>query len=134
MNAPDETASPESPAMPNGSGAAAVLSAGFGAFALALLAVAADKSALIKRSLDFYVPTGPLSGVTTVAVLIWGITWAILEWRWARQDGRHRTHQLRGSRAARHEPVDDISTRRGLVLKVGKRTGRAAPDSKFLRQ
>jgi hypothetical protein len=82
MNAPDETASPESPAMPNGSGAAAVLSAGFGAFALALLAVAADKSALIKRSLDFYVPTGPLSGVTTVAVLIWGITWAILEWRW----------------------------------------------------
>jgi hypothetical protein len=25
---------------------------------------------------------GPLSGVTTLAILIWVIVWGILEWRW----------------------------------------------------
>lgn len=30
----------------------------------------------------FYKPTGPLSGVTTVAILIWLFTWGILDWRW----------------------------------------------------
>ncbi len=66
----------------NGSGAAAILSAGIGSFALAVLAIAADKSAFLKRSLIFYKPTGPLSGVTTIAILIWLVTWGILEWRW----------------------------------------------------
>jgi hypothetical protein len=68
--------------MTNGSGAAAVVSAGVGAFALATLAIAGDKSAAIARSLIFYKPAGPLSGVTTVAILIWGFTWGILDWRW----------------------------------------------------
>jgi hypothetical protein len=68
--------------MTNGSGAAAILSAGVGAFALAVLAIAGDKSAQIARSLIFYKPTGPLSGVTTIAILIWLFTWSVLEWRW----------------------------------------------------
>jgi hypothetical protein len=50
--------------------------------ALAVLAIAGDKSASIKSILVFYKPTGPLSGVTTVAILIWLFTWGILEWRW----------------------------------------------------
>jgi hypothetical protein len=53
-----------------------------GSFALAVLAVAGDKSAAIKSSLVFYRPTGPLSGVTTAAILMWLLTWGILEWRW----------------------------------------------------
>jgi hypothetical protein len=68
--------------MPNGSAAAAILAAGAGSFALAVLALAGDKSALARRILDFYNPTGPLSGVTTVAILFWLLTWGILEWRW----------------------------------------------------
>jgi hypothetical protein len=68
--------------LPNGSGAAAILSAGIGAFMVGLLAVAADKSVLVKNLLVFYKPTGPLSGVTTTAILIWLIVWGILEWRW----------------------------------------------------
>ena len=36
----------------------------------------------IKNSLIFYKPTGPLSGVTTTAIVIWILTWGILEWRW----------------------------------------------------
>jgi hypothetical protein len=82
MNKPNHAGSPANPTIPNGSGAAAVLAAGIGAFALAVLAVAGDKSALVKTSLNLYPPTGPLSGVTSVAVLLWVLTWAILDWRW----------------------------------------------------
>ena len=69
-------------AMTNGSGGAAILAAGVGACAVGTLAVAADKSVALKRLMIFYKPTGPLSGVTTVAILIWLLTWALLEWRW----------------------------------------------------
>ena len=82
MNTSGHVISPNTPAMPNGSGAAAILSAGIGAFALAVLAFAGDKSASVKSLLIFYKPTGPLSGVTTAAILIWLFTWGIMEWRW----------------------------------------------------
>jgi uncharacterized membrane protein len=82
MNTPKRVASPDIPALTNGSGAAAILSAGIGSFALAVLAFAADKSAFFKSRLNFYKPTGPLSGVTTVALLIWLLIWGILELRW----------------------------------------------------
>ena len=82
MNTPDGAPSPRVPAIPNGSGAAAILAAAIGCFALAVLAFAGDKSVAIKNSLNFYKPTGPLSGVTTVAILIWFFTWGVLEWRW----------------------------------------------------
>jgi hypothetical protein len=58
---------------PNGGGAAALLAAGIGS-----LMVAIFKSLMI-----FYKPTGPLSGVTTCAILAWLICWAILHRRWS---------------------------------------------------
>ena len=76
------SASSGSTPLTNGSGAAAVLSAGIGCFALGVLAIAGDRSAAIRSVLVFYKPTGPLSGVTTVAILMWLFTWAILEMRW----------------------------------------------------
>lgn len=76
---------PNSPVLTNGSGAAAILSAALGCLVLAILAILGDHSALIKRSLVFYKPTGPLSGVTTVAILVWLLTWAILHWRWGKK-------------------------------------------------
>jgi len=82
MSTPNHPAPSSNPALTNGSGAAAILSAGIGAFILSILAVAGDKSAHIASGLIFYKPTGPLSGVTTAALLIWLITWGILEWRW----------------------------------------------------
>ncbi len=82
MKTSNQAASSNTPARTNGSGAAAILSAGVGVFALAVLAIAADKSPHIARSLIFYKPTGPLSGVTTAAILIWLFNCAILEWRW----------------------------------------------------
>jgi hypothetical protein len=82
MNTADRVDSPNSPAVPNGSGAGAILSAGVGSLALAILAFVGDKSAHIKSILIFYKPTGPLSGVTTTAILIWLFTWGTLERRW----------------------------------------------------
>ena len=70
------------PDVPNGSAAAAILSAGIGSFVLALLTIVADKSATVKNYLSIYRPTGVLSGVTTSAILAWFAVWAILEWRW----------------------------------------------------
>jgi hypothetical protein len=82
MNTPNNADSPNAPALTNGSGAAAILSAGIGSFALAVLACAGDRLAAVKNSLIFYKPTGPLSGVTTTAILIWLLAWGILEWCW----------------------------------------------------
>jgi hypothetical protein len=70
---------------PNGGGAAALLAAGIGSLMVALFALAADKSAAIKSAMIFYKPTGPLSGVTTCAVVGWLLCWAILHWRWSRR-------------------------------------------------
>ncbi len=70
----------------NGSGGAAVLSAGIGSFMVAALAILADKSPSIKTLMNFYKPTGPLSGVTTTALLVWLIVWAALELRWRNRD------------------------------------------------
>jgi hypothetical protein len=85
MNPPISVAPTVTPSQTNGSGAAAILSAGIGSFSLAILAIAGDKSATIRSTLIFYKPTGPLSGVTSAAILIWLATWATLEWRWRKR-------------------------------------------------
>jgi hypothetical protein len=69
----------------SGSGAAALLAAGLGAFALAILSIAGDQIAGFKRRMIFYRPTGPLSGVTTSAITVWLVAWGLLEWRWRRR-------------------------------------------------
>ena len=70
------------PALPNGSAAAAILSAGIGSLALAFFTIVADQSATAKNLLSIYKPTGALSGVTTLTTLVWFVVWAVLEWRW----------------------------------------------------
>jgi hypothetical protein len=66
----------------NGPAAAAVLACGVGCFSLGVLAVAADGSKALAGALNFYNPTGPLSGVTTVAIALWLLCWAVLASRW----------------------------------------------------
>jgi hypothetical protein len=72
--------------LPNGFGAAAVLAAGIGCFSLGVLTVAGDASKSFARHLIFYTPTGPLSGVTTCAIVIWLLAWAVLSLRWRSRD------------------------------------------------
>lgn len=85
MSASTSIISDNSASLPNGSGAAAILSAGIGSFAVAFFAIAADKSAFVKNLFVFYKPTGALSGETTVAILLWLAAWAILHWRWRKR-------------------------------------------------
>lgn len=77
MSDPDSIAS-----CPNGSGAAAILAAGIGSFMVAVFAMLANKSAGIKSAMIFYKPTGPLSGVTTCAIVVWLICWFVLALSW----------------------------------------------------
>ena len=66
----------------NGPAAAAILAAGMGCFVLGVLAVAADGSKPLAKLLTFYTPTGPLSGVSTVAILVWLGAWLLLARVW----------------------------------------------------
>jgi hypothetical protein len=72
--------------LPNGAGAAALFSAGLGALTLAVVAILADHSAAFKKLMIFYRPTGPLSGVTTVAIGVWLLSWVILNASWKRTE------------------------------------------------
>jgi hypothetical protein len=74
--------------LPNGAGAAALLSAGLGAVILAVLAIVADHSGSFKKAMVFYTPTGPLSGVTTTAVGAWLVCWLGLNIAWRRREVR----------------------------------------------
>lgn len=66
----------------NGPVGAAILAAGIGCCVLAILAVIGDGSAAVAHWLTFYLPTGPLSDVTTTAILGWLISWLVLARLW----------------------------------------------------
>ncbi len=86
MSAQTTANTPRAMLNPNGAGAAAVLAAGIGSLAVAVFAIVADKAAPIKSLMNFYKPTGPLSGVTTCAIVVWLVAWALLHWRWSRRN------------------------------------------------
>jgi hypothetical protein len=69
-------------AIPNGAAAAAILSAGAGCFSLGICAWLGDAFPTLAHFFDFYDPTGPLSGVTTTAILFWLVFWVILSKAW----------------------------------------------------
>jgi hypothetical protein len=68
--------------IPNGGAAAAILAAGLGCFTLALLSLSGDASKAIAHGLTFCVPTGPLSGVTTLGIVAWLAAWLVGHWMW----------------------------------------------------
>lgn len=68
--------------LPNGPGAAAILAAGIGCAAMGILALAGDASAAIGKLLNFYNPVGTLSGVSTLAIIIWLVSWFALARLW----------------------------------------------------
>jgi hypothetical protein len=71
--------------IPNGAAAAAILAAGIGCAAVGVLALAADASGTAGKLLNFYDPTGALSGVTTVAIIVWLVAWFALNRSWGGQ-------------------------------------------------
>ena len=67
---------------PNGPAAAAILAAGIGCAAVGILAFAGDASGAIGSLLNIYNPTGTLSGVTTIAIIVWLVAWFALNRLW----------------------------------------------------
>jgi len=72
--------------MPNGPGAAAVLAASIGCFAMGVVSFVADKLPALARMLNVYKPTGPLSGVSTSSIVVWLVSWAVLHYYWKRRN------------------------------------------------
>lgn len=68
--------------VPNGPGAAAILAAGIGCFAVGLFATLGDAFPAVGHFFNFYNPTGPLSGVTSAAIVVWLVAWYWLSRRW----------------------------------------------------
>lgn len=66
----------------DGGAASALVSAGVGSAALGIANVLAAASKAFSSSLAWVVPAGPLSGKTTVAVLVWLLSWAWLNRQW----------------------------------------------------
>jgi hypothetical protein len=66
----------------NGAAAAAMLSACVGCFTLGGLAVAGDASKAVAGMLTLYKPTGPLSGVSTLAIAVWLAGWLVWHRLW----------------------------------------------------
>jgi hypothetical protein len=64
--------------IPNGPAAAALLAGGVGAFTVGLMTTLSEASAAIASKLAFYAPVGPLSGKTTISVIVWLIVWGVL--------------------------------------------------------
>lgn len=77
----DQARGSEEP-IPSGPAAAAILSVGAASCALGILALVADGSKAAGRWLMFYRASGPLSGVSTVAILVWLGIWFVLAKRW----------------------------------------------------
>jgi hypothetical protein len=69
-------------ALPTGPAWACILGAGIGCATLGLVVDLAEASKAVSSLLNFYHPTGDLSGKTAIAILIWLTAWAVLHARW----------------------------------------------------
>src|SRR5260221_8941798 len=78
---------PERPdLLPSGPAAAAILAAASGCLALGVFAFAGDAWPATRRAFDLWAPTGPLSGVTDAAIVVWLVVWFGLSRAWARRE------------------------------------------------
>jgi hypothetical protein len=69
------------PARPvNGAAMASFLAAGVGAFAMGAIVLVNEAGLFTAPSL--YAPAGGVSGRTTIATIVWLISWAVLHYRW----------------------------------------------------
>jgi hypothetical protein len=71
------------PVPANGGAAAAVLAVAIGSFVLGVCALIGDASPAMARLLNVWNPTGPLSGVTALAIIVWLVVWLMLARVWS---------------------------------------------------
>jgi hypothetical protein len=68
--------------MKNGRASAALIAGGIGAVVMGLLTILADSAHAISKALNWYNPTGALSGKSTLTVVIWVVVWFITDKIW----------------------------------------------------
>lgn len=71
---------------PDGAAWAGILAAGVGCAFFGLLVDLAEGIKSVSNALNFYNPSGDLSGKTTVTIVVWLITWAGLRAWWKNRD------------------------------------------------
>ena len=74
--------------LPNGPAAATILAAGIGCFVLGLLTVLSTAFPPLANVLQFYGPGGPLTGISTLAVVAWLIAWLVYDRLWRQKQVR----------------------------------------------
>ena len=75
------TSEPPAVTISSGAALAAFMAAGIGAFALGVVVVLNEAGAFMVPAV--YAPAGRVSGRTTVAVIVWLLSWAVLHRRWS---------------------------------------------------
>jgi len=74
--------SAQTKSIPTGPGAAAMIAAGIGTLTIGIMTTGAEFSAGLKQALNFYTPSGPLSGKTSVGIIVWLLSWLLLGAIW----------------------------------------------------
>ncbi len=82
----DQQAPEELGLIPNGSGAAAILAAGIGSLTLGALSFAGDVWSTATKAFIIWGPSGPLSGESTGAVIVWLVAWLVLSMLWSKRN------------------------------------------------
>ena len=72
-------------ALSNGRAAAAMLAAGIGSLVFGFLTILVQVSPAVRNALQFYQPAGQITGLTTLSVAAWLISWYILFRLWKEQ-------------------------------------------------
>jgi hypothetical protein len=68
--------------LPSGPAAAAFLSSAIGVFVIGLMTTGSVIISGLGDLLNWYNPSGPLSGKTGVAILVWLVSWVVLHSMW----------------------------------------------------
>ncbi|MBI3153668.1 MAG: hypothetical protein HYZ21_16165 [Chloroflexi bacterium] len=67
---------------PNGPVAAALLAGGIGSAVLGLVTFAVEASEVVKTSMNWYKPVGPLMGKSSLGIIAFFLSWVILTYVW----------------------------------------------------
>ncbi len=70
----------------NGPAAAALLAGGIAAVVYGILIILSERVPALATALNWYNPAGPLSGTTSLTVILWLVLWAILGNLWKDKD------------------------------------------------
>lgn len=81
----------DTPAIPSGPGAAALLAAAIGATSLGVVIVGSEAFPRFKAWLNWWPPAGPLTGKVVLAIFAWAVAWAALHAAWRRREVRFAT-------------------------------------------